>query len=317
MSGRRGYGQPSASTNARDDRVSRQRGRVVWKTRGSSKQSKLADKQVNTLIELRMKEVAQKEIQKQRKLLTSRKYIFHRYNPATNEFFNLPSASHLVSWTGKVIELSNISQVDIEMAVNAPQSDDPDTAANENLDGDGLAQGAPTQGINGRRESNQIYIQSVSAQLRIRSQRLGNNETDEYGRVHVKYAFVLWRDEEVIMSDPTQEPDAQELLMMNVFGYAGKLDLSLEQTFHSLKTKVLCKGETFLNMNEDYTSEQWKTIFKKFEQPIKIQYAVASQNGQECNQKLYFVCRSSIPDSADNGVKPTVYAVTKVNYWEA
>lgn len=287
--------------------------------------SKLSDKKVNTLVELRMEEIAKKEIEKKRALLTSRKYLFCRYDINTNEFVSLMNGqldtSHM-DWTGKVVELSNIPQVDIEFLQNAPQVDDPNTGNNENVDNDGVGQGSPIKNANGRRTSNQIFIQSVSADLRLRFQKLLNNdtETDEYGSCLVSYAFVLWRDEESIINDPTEKPDANELLNtgpFSGFGYSGKIDLSLEQKYHGLKTRVLCAGSTSLKMNNDYTSEKFTTIFKKFKNPIKIQYVLDDQNGQECNQKIYFVCRCTLPDSVAENVKPSVMACTKLNYYEA
>ena len=58
-------------------------------------------------------------------------------------------------------------------------------------------------------------------------------------------------------------------------------------------------------------------IYKKFDKPIQITYDDNDQNGQRCNQKIYFVIRSTVPSAgAYAGIKPSVYVATKINYYE-
>lgn len=285
-----------------------------------AKSSLLSDKKINTLVEVRMQEIAKKEVQKNLKVLTSRKYLFVNYDLLTNEFNTIsPARPDLVDWVGNVVELSNIAKTDSATTPNVPQVDDPDTMQDENADGDGPNQIMLAQDINGERWGDIIYIKSVSANLRIRSMQLTDEDLDLFQSIKVTYAFVLWRDEETTMDDVTAEPDANQLLKSpQPWAYQAKLDKALNMVFHGLKTTVLCKGETILNMNDISTSEKFHTIYKTFDKPIQISYDPRSQNGQRCNKKLYFVCRSTIPAHQDyQDVKPSVYACTKVNYYEA
>lgn len=278
----------------------------------------LSDKKINTLVEVRMQEIAKKEVEKNLKTLTSRKYLFHTYTPATNVYtLTTPNRRDLIDWAGRVVEVSNIPKTDIETITNAPQVDDIDTAMDENADGDGPNQLMIGDAIDGYRWGDTIYVKSVSANLRLRSFELQSNDVDLFQSVKIKYAFVLWRDEEDTMHDITAEPDADELLMLQPFGYSAKLDSTLNMKFHGLKKTVLCQGETILNMDDIQSSEKFHTIYKKFDKPIQLKYDSNDQNGQLCNKKIYFVCRSTMPAATTDTSKPSVFVCTKINYYEA
>lgn len=287
--------------------------------------SRLSTKAIDSRVEVRMQEIAKSEISKNRKLLTSRKYLYHDYNKITNTWTPLTTVQgqntihhSLIDWEGSVVELSNIPQVDVNFETNVPQADDPETKDDENSDGDGSGQGAMTQTMQGRRHSDQIYIQSVSAELRIRQERLADSDPSKFGHTTVYYAFVLWRGEEVTMDNVTTKPDYNQLCRKpRPWGYSSKLDLALEQVFNGLKTKVLCRGSTKIPLDDVSTSEKFTTIYKKFKNPIKVQFQVDSQNGQKANKKLYFCCASTIPALENIVLKPSVAVCTKVNYFEA
>ena len=282
--------------------------------------ARLSDKKVNTLVEVRMQEIAKKEVENSLKVLTSRKYLFTRYSPISNEFTALSPPSDLIDWTGHVVEISNIHKTDIETRANVPQDDDPLTMGDEQkLDNDGTNQLMIGDAINGYRWSDIIYIKSVSAQLRLRSFVLDENQQlDMFQTVKVKYAFVLWIDDQTEVFDPNVKPDADQLLRMDPWGYKSSLDTVLAMRFNSLKSRILCQGETILNMNDNQTSEKYTVIYKKFNKPIQLVYDSQSQNGQKCNKKIYFVARSTVPaNAAYNDVKPSLYVCTKINYYEA
>lgn len=328
--GRKGGRNRSASTSSSSFSSTFSGGRSRQsKTRGGNSRSRvkrtsnpksrlLSDKKINTLVEVRMQEIAKKEVEKGIKLLTKRNYLFHSYDPVTNEYDVLAPRSDLIDWTGSVVELSNIAKTDTQTRPNVPQVDDPETMVDENADGDGpnqLMAGVP---MDGRRWGDIIYLKSVVANIRVRSFELTDSDLDLFQTIKVKYAFVLLRDEETVMTDPTDEPDANELLMMHPFGYQAKLDPELNMVFHGRKKTVLCQGETILNINDTSTSEKFHTIYKKFPKPIMIKYPVLDQNGQTPNKKVYFVCRSTIPAASGyDDIKPSLYACTKLNYYEA
>lgn len=297
-------------------------GSSVKQTYGKKKRrfqnsSKLSDKKINTLVEQRMVEIAKEEVEKNLKVLTSRKYLFHTYNPLTNEFQVLANRSDLIDWKGRVVEVSNIPKTDVQTTLNQPQIDDPDTAQDENADGDGPNQLMLGQTIHGERWGEIIYIKSLSANVRLRSILLEDTDIDLFGTVKIKYAFVMWRDDEATMDLVGVEPESQQLLRMNPFGYKGALDKSLEMDFNGLNTRILCQGECMLNLNESQTTERFTTIYKKFDKPLQIIYNERSQNGQVCNKKIYFVCRSTVPSPLSYAdIKPSVYVCTKINYYE-
>lgn len=313
---RRAYNKSHRSVASQTSTVSAPQRRAknyVKRTRGNRK---LLDKKINTAVEVRMQQIAKKEIAKNRKLLTSRKYLFTDYDPNTNEF-SVGTSTSQIDWTGRCVELSNIHKQDINFLANDDQKDDLDTSGVEAGTGD-VGHGMVDKTSQGFRESDQIYIQSVSANLRIRSKRLADLVSSDMGTVKVHYAFVVWRDEEATMSNPLIEPDPIQLLNQPMcFGYSGKLDVGIEQTYHGLKKTVLCKGSCTLALTENTTSERWTTIYCKLPNPLKIQYDPQSQNGQICNKKIYFVIRASCPDSTNDALKPSVFCCSKLNYYEA
>lgn len=295
----------------------RRRPRPQVRYTGKPKTYKLSDKKINTLVEVRMQEIAKKEFAKSLKVLVSRKYLFNSYDPSTNIWTNLSGNPHLIGWDGQVVELSNIPKTDIQTQVNVPQADDPLTSLDENADGDGTNQLMLGQPIDGERWGDVIYIKGVSAQLRLRSFELTGSDLDLFQTIKIKYAFVMLRDEESIMDSVADKPTANECVRLDPWGYQPQLDKSLNMIFHGRKKKVLCQGETILNMNSTETSEKFHTIYKTFSSPIQLVYDENSQNGQRVNKKIYFVIRSTIPENSGyDGVKPAVYVCSKIRYYE-
>lgn len=312
------FGTTSTKTSYRGR--GRKANKFVKSKRSYQKNKKLLDKKINTLVESRMQEIAKDEIDKNLKVLTSRKYLFTRYNPTNNEYSPLVPPSDLIDWNGHVVELSNIPKTDIETRGNLPQLNDLLTSINEQTgDNDGTNQLMIGDPMNGYRWSDIIYIRSVSAQLRIRSFELQEDiDLDIFGTVKVKYAFIMVTDEQDVMYDPLEEPEANQMLRMDPWGYKSSLDTDLALVFNSLKSRILCQGETTLVLNDSQTSEKYTTIYKKFNKPIQLVYKADDQNGQRVNKKIYFVTRSSVPaNAAYNGVKPSLFACTKINYYEA
>lgn len=286
---------------------------------GRTTNKKLADKRINTLVEVRMQEIAKQEISKNIKHLTSRKYLFVNYEQATNEFNIMSPPQDLIDWSGKIVEVSNIGKVDNATVPNVPQVDDPLTQQDENADGQGPNQIMSIQNMNGQRFSDTIYVKSLVAHLRIRTPILEDSDLDLFGSIKVHYAFVLLRDDASVVYNPLAVPQPEEMLTSPMpWGYMGKLDKPLEIETNQLNKTVLCKGQCVLNLNNTQTSEKFHTIFKKFDKPLQIIYNERDQNGQQCNKKIYFVVRSTVPtDAGYDGIKPSVFACTKVNYYEA
>lgn len=304
------------STTGKSRQVGKRRKPRVRRTR---KNRKLLDSKINTAVEVACLRIAKKEINKNIKVWTKRNYLFHSYDSSTNVFTALAGRPDLIDWAGSVVEISNIAKMDQQTRPNVPQADDLLTGnVNENADGDGPNQLMVGVSSNERRLTEMIFVRSISAQIRVRSFQL-DDDLDLFQSVKIKYAFVMVQDDEAVMADPTDKPDANELLFMSPYGYGGaKLDPVLSSIFTARKKRILCSGETILNLMDTRTSEKFHTISKKFSTPIQITYPVLDQNGQQANKKIYFISRSTIPAHSDyDGVKPSVYACTKLNWYEA
>lgn len=281
---------------------------------------KLLDKKINTAVEFRMQQIAKKEVEKNRALLTLRQYLYVDYNLITNTFNVLGTRYDLIDYDGIVTEISAIPKTDVETRTNVPRADNPHTAFNENTgDNDGANQLMVGDPINGYRWGDVVHVQSVSAQIRLRSFQLTDSDMDLFQLIKVKYAIVLVEQDQDIMDDVAEVPECNQMLRINPWGFMGaKLDRDLQITFSSLKKRVLCQGETTLNLTDIQTSEKFTTIYKKFPKSIPLHFLPTSQNGQKCDKKIYFCAVSSVPAHSDyNDIKPSLFACVKLNYYEA
>lgn len=299
-------------------RRARKANKFIKSKKSYQRNKKLLDKKINTLLESRMQEIAQDEIEKNLKVLTSRKYLYVKYNPQTNDFQVIqPTRRDLIDWEGRVTELTNIPKTDMETLPNIPQAvDDLDTAIDETVNNNGVNTVMIGDPVNGYRFSDIIYIRSLSAQLRIRSFGLTSDDIDIFQTIKIKYAFIMVTGSQNEMYDPLHEPSAKNLLRMDPWGYKSSLDPVQALEFNQVKSRILCQGETTLNMTEEQTSEVYTVIHKKFDKPLQLVYESDDMIGQKVNHKIYFVTRSTIPYSYTEDIKPSLYACTKINYYE-
>lgn len=278
---------------------------------------KLFDTKINTAVEVRMQEIAEKTVNDNIQVLTKRNYLFCNYDKDTNEFSVMEPRQDLMDWTGKVFPVS-IPKSDIVTILNDPPDENPLSMELEADNGNGFNQLMVDKQVDGRRNGEVIYVRSLSAQIRTRSFQLSDTDINVFQTIKVKYAFVLWTAPEGIIDDPAiPGPTAIELLRLNPWGYKKTLDHELNKVFNGQKSRVLCQGETTLNVKNDQTSERYSTIYKKFKKPIMIQYEVDDQNGEYSDKKIYFVVRSTVPAHEDyDGIKPSLFACLKINYHE-
>lgn len=300
------------------------------------RQQKLA---INTVKKV-AKEEAKKVLSKERNIFIKRNYLWHKYLHIENSFISITAENpwnnngvlekyEQIDYDGRAVLLSNIPAVDIEIIANDPQADEKQTGnVNENLDGDGIAQGMPTQSIMGRRTKNILKLQSLSATLRLRTLMNHADNDDSRGFVKVKYAFVLWRDEGMNVPIPQANPVRYPaplpitLLSFRPFGYTSKIDHKIEGKQDTQKTRTLLSGETTLPRHNSRTTEKFVNIFKRFDNPITLKYAPDSQNGIRTvgdSWRLYFVCRSDVSRGSDgdhSDLYPRVQVCTKLNYYE-
>lgn len=323
--------------------MSSQSKRWIRSKRNKNRQQLLS---VNT-IERIAERIHKTEASKERINLVKRNYLYSSYVPEDNYWADTvaPAGGFAdetytqIDYTGRVTELSNIAQVDVNFLTNAPQNDDPMTGnvdeKSDDEDADGSGQGAPTESMNGRRLHAQIKISAVSAFLRVRS-LLMDADYDQYASISIRYAFVLWKNDGMNIADGSGDfpkPTAKQLLQFNAIGFHRQLDASIVEAEDTQKIRVLCRGECSLTQTTLKTVEFTKRLFKKFDDPIIINYEPTSQNGQKTAGdlwKLYFVCRSNIPRgitvtnqgdplfgrATTHPYKPLVNVCTKVHYFE-
>lgn len=324
--------------------LSSQSRKYMRSKRNKSRQQMLS---VNT-IERIAERIHKSEASKERINLVKRNYLYSSYVHQDNYWISDPNTETgsftnetytQIDYNGRVTELSNIGQVDINFNTNVAQNNDPMTGnVEEKLDdiaADGSGQGAPTEQMNGRRLQPQVKISAVSAFLRIRS-LLMDADYDQYASIQIRYAFVLWKDDGMNTPDASNnfpKPTAQQLLQWNPIGFHRQLDSAQVEAEDTQKIRVLCRGECSLSQTTLKTVEFTKRLFKKFDDPVIINYAPDSQNGQRTAGdlwKLYFVCRSNIPrgitvvlqtdplfgHSNTHPYKPLVNVCTKIHYFE-
>lgn len=285
----------------------------------SSYKSKLMDNKINTAVEVRVKQIADKAVVDARRSWCSRKYCLGRYDKLTNVFTELNPIVSNVSWSGRIIELSNILQADVDSGPPHNQADDPLTANNENLTGQGLAVGRYLQNFNGTRIKNEIFITGVQADIHTKVPRLNVNDPDDQEGCEIRYGFYLWRDEASVMATPLAKPDPRQLNKWRPFGYNKSIDTADEQTNEHYKTKHLVSGMHRLFYSTTKADQNTVRLSKRFDKPIRITYNPADMTGQlALNWKLYFVVMSDIPSTAGMvTLQPKIYACTKVYYYEA
>lgn len=298
----------------------RRRRRNYKKKKYTVSRAKLLTKKVDTLVEHRMQEIAKVEVEKNLQVLTKRNYVFCDYDPVTNEFNELDgdATNSAVSWAGSgPVELTNIGKVDMAAILNVPQSDDPETKEDENLDGDGTNQVSQAQIIHGRRQSNEVFIKSLSAQVRISVDEIATQNT-LLSSTKLKYGFYMYTGTDANMTDVSFEPAVNELITMNPFGYKSTLDKPLTTLRRQSTVRKLAEGTITISFNDMARKDIFRTIYKKFDRPIRIQYPPLDQNGQQANRKIYFCAKSTTPDAAGyDTVKPHLHVCTKLNYYEA
>lgn len=279
---------------------------------------KLLDKKVNTALEKRSKEIAIKEINKQRKVNLSRKFLFFKYDSSTNEFLDhAPALINFakVNWGGRMCELTQfITKTDIEIVANVPPQDEKVTELNEALDGDGIAQGASTQRREGRRENEDIYITSISARIRIIIPPRTSADNSGIQNIKMKFAIVKHRPEDALAANLT---DPKELLTWKPFGYSPQEDREKEAEDNRRKKRTLARGKYTINLNNTRGTEAYRIIYTKLKKPIHISFKPADQNGTSSSEKIYFVARSTVPTvpSYDSN-QPSIHVCTKLRYYE-
>lgn len=293
---------------------------------------KLLDKKVNTALERRMVEISKAEIDKSRVMLVRRQYIF---GDETFGGFNQQFSTGRwqtgsdVTWSGSVIEMSNIAKTDVATTINNPPADDPETNMDEQkqdaLD-DGPNQLMTVASHHGERESDSVKLTGFSVALRVtvRQSEITLQESDRinlYDSVTVKWAIVSVQHDEI--GTVGWEPTADRVLPLPRFGYDPKLDTDEAQKTGNFKYKTLFKGKIILNKSENRPDIKIVEKHIKLKNPLLLQYSSRDQTGQRpLKRKIFFVIRSTIPspegeeDVQFDEYYPTITGCLRTRYYE-
>lgn len=283
-------------------------------TKKRTYKSKFMDKKINTQIEVRMQQIAAKEVEKNRIMLINRDYFFGIYDRINNKF----SDGVLIDFRGRVCEISNIPKLDVNYVINAPQVDDPDTQeVNEQIDGDGALQGMPTVSIQGRRASDQIKITGFSVSNRVMLSAIPSALNDAFGKVEIRWAIVGVQTDE--LTSPLVEPANTEIFPWRPFGYSAVLDIDFTNQSRLHKHRIFMKGSYHLRHTMDFTQEKFYQHYLKLKTPCFVDYLPTDQNGQmPQNWKFYYCVRSNIASGPTNDdlYTPRLFSCVKLHYYE-
>lgn len=324
---------PYGSRKQKRRRDSRRRRRTApKKAKYHVSTRKLADKRINTLVEKRMSEVAQKEAAKLiPPNLVFRRYLFADYDMNLNRMGNYTP----VGWTGIVVSLAQIPKMDnVTQAVNTSVPQQPDQMLRPNPQYNfGAAVVAPHQ-VQGYRSGNTVSIKNIQFGLRVRHNPLVTGRTLDivqdggpaapaqttiWNQAAFEHSFTKWAivtTQDDLQSGVGWEPTPDRVLPMKKFGYSSRLDIGVsEQTAHQ-KFKTLMSG-TIKNTYQQYqVAETQREYFKKgLSLPIEYQYD--DLYGQQVIgvNKLFLVVRSNIPDAGPAGqFRPQIGAYIKLGY---
>lgn len=289
----------------------------------------LKTKKIDSLIESRMKKIAEDTVNQNRKTLVDRRHLWHKYDKVNNIFLE-QGDDGLIDWHGKMCCLTDkIQKADMEMIANTPPADDPNTGEQEALDGDGIAQGQYTQTLNGRRIGETIYVTGISCRVRARviARDLYDpdgelTETTDIGQIRLKYKCVIVkegasRDLSVVPYTPA------ELLKWKYWGYDSRIDqddVNAQFNVGGPNVRTVCSKEKTYKISTLRTIEDFDKIYVHFKKPVKIQYPPEDQNGDHSFPKIYFVARSTVPVTPDLTyipMCPDLQVLTKLNYYSA
>ena len=284
--------------------------------RRNKKTSKLSDKRINTLVELRCQEISKKEIAKQVQRLLYRQYLFGPYDPLTNLF----TAGTRVSYNGLIQALARIQKRDNSTAVTvAPLAQPYQTPATwENPGGNVIAD---ITGADGFRTSNMIRIKGLRLQMRVLSNLFTFNPAvpttpqHEHSYLYWMVCATVYDGSELINSVPIPS----DMLSIPRFGYNKKLDeVFLDNTKYEKKIKVFGRGVIKMPCSTQQTNVSFinKWIDMKNQRVIYDDY---DQNGAQVQKwKPFIVFRSSIPEIvANHPYMPLLNACCTLHYTDA
>lgn len=297
-----------------------------YKKKYKINKGRLMTQKIDSLVEARMQQIAQKEDSKLNPSLCLRRYCWVDYNPFTNSFRSLPlPAVNSFNYDGQFINLTElIRKEDYSTAANLPVVDIPSTQENE-------AALAAADGVNvitsrhiadGRRTSDKIIITGYSIKCRMFANYIETNPTDvnAYDNIQLHIGLVKARRNWIndLGNEEEIEWEADQLLKIRPWGYNSTLDRESEIELRGRIVTTLFRAKENLKSTKD---TQKKIYFKSykgtFKKPVKINYFPLDVQGQgRNNYDVFLVIRSSVASSGSaNDIQAQPYCQTCVKLY--
>lgn len=287
--------------------------RIKYRKRARGR-SKLADKRINTLVEVRMEEVAKKEAAKVRINLIKRNYLFAHFNLTTYQWTPLGNNIDRIPFSGAVVELSAIPHADVEFIANAPPVDNVFTANDESQDGDGVGQGMPEKSLHGRRTSELVLLTGCSLNVKVTTPIAP--AAPSLDSVTVRYNIVAWKHRDMDTATTTATAEMCLPWHPHAFGYSPSLDVRTRQLQTDEKIRVLAKGSLTLSSSTIRNNIKFGKCSARFKTPIYLDYRPDDQNGQFPKSWKILACfRSDVPDTM-LAQAPRLAVCSKLYYYE-
>lgn len=283
---------------------------------------KLVSKKIDTLYEIRSKEIAEQVLKGARVMLCERQFLWGDYSRALNEY----GVGNLITWEGSCEAMHRIRKGDSALVANPAQADDPDTRmVNEQLEAalDGTYVSSPVISQHGRRNGQFVLVTGGSLDIRMKLPAITQNI---FKRVKVYFSIVqVTEDWETLTTQGTipVEPIARQLLTVRPWGYSGLRDddLVFRNLTQKFNRKTLCSGMKTLRYSQLDCDLKFSKISFSFKKPKKLEFALLDQTGERTvKYRFYAVVRTEIPDSFGAGGQaeqiPQIHCVSKLNYFE-
>lgn len=261
--------------------------RRLYKKKASTNLGKLLDGKINTAVERRMVQIAQKEDRKQRDNRVIREFTHGSYDAATNEFVGL--------------EISNVGTGHEFLHIKKKT-------------------GVSTLEPNGSRLGDSVRLSGMHFSMK--SWLPENNSITNYETVTLNYAIVAVRDNWLPKAGDTYSPQPvsmDDLIPYYPFGYTPLIDKD-ESAGNRLKQfKVILKGKCFFKSSEVVARNHTIKKYVAFKKPWTINFS--KDDGQDASSprewKFYCALRASIPASMGSDMKPNCCVCVKTYYHEA
>lgn len=305
----------------------RRRGRPGRRRRGGKKKykvstAKLRDKKINTLFEIRAKQIAKAEVRKQHPSLVFRKYILGQYLQAHNEW----DAGTRLDWAGVSYHPCQIPLTDAAAIVQSGVVVDPlfpmplEDQANQFGRPFGINVVATQFSQDGFRLGYKIKISSITMQLRAHMDVITDIQ-QLFDDVYVKYSLVSFHDAATPLQAVKLAPE--DGMSMKRWGYVSKIDTlereKIGDTCHlrywgSGGFNIRCKP---LTCTQKFITKRWNLKGLNYEYASNDPSGphAQSQYGQRVlGPKLFIILRCTTPVAANVQYKPKIHCCVKVNY---